>query len=117
MRLPSLRMLALALALAALGGAPAMAKSRIKDIVDFEGVRSNSLVGYGVVVGLNGTGDTLRNSPMTKQSLEAMLERLGVNTRAGYLYPQHVAAVMVSARLRMSRARASPSRRPVYTSR
>ena len=99
MRLPSLRMLALALALAALGGAPAMAKSRIKDIVDFEGVRSNSLVGYGVVVGLNGTGDTLRNSPMTKQSLEAMLERLGVNTRAGNLNTKNVAAVMVTARL------------------
>ena len=99
MRLPSLRMLALALTLAALGGAPAMAKSRIKDIVDFEGVRSNSLVGYGVVVGLNGTGDTLRNSPMTKQSLEAMLERLGVNTRAGNLNTKNVAAVMVTARL------------------
>ena len=84
---------------AAVAPGEAEAKSRIKDIVDFEGVRSNSLVGYGVVVGLNGTGDTLRNSPMTKQSLEAMLERLGVNTRAGNLNTKNVAAVMVTARL------------------
>ena len=59
----------------------AQASSRIKDIVDFEGVRENLLVGYGLVVGLNGTGDSLRNSPFTEQSLTAMLERLGVNIR------------------------------------
>ena len=53
--------------------------SRIKDIVDIEGVRANQLVGYGLVVGLNGTGDGLGNSPFTEQSLIAMLERLGVN--------------------------------------
>ncbi len=57
------------------------ARSRIKDIVSFEGVRENQLVGYGLVVGLNGTGDGLRNSPFTKQSLASMLERLGVQTR------------------------------------
>ena len=70
--------------LAALSGVlagPAIAGSRIKDIVEFEGVRENMLVGYGLVVGLNGTGDSLRNAPFTKQSLESMLERLGVNTR------------------------------------
>ena len=50
---------------------------RVKDIADFEGVRSNMLVGYGLVVGLNGTGDTLRNSMFTQESLMAMLERLG----------------------------------------
>ena len=55
---------------------PASATSRIKDIADFEGIRDNLLVGYGLVVGLNGTGDGLRNAPFTKQSLEAMLERL-----------------------------------------
>ena len=88
-----------ALASLALGAAPAAAKSRIKDIVDFEGVRDNMLVGYGIVVGLNGTGDALRNAPMTKQSLEAMLERLGVNTRDANLNTKNVAAVMVTAKL------------------
>ncbi|HEY8571038.1 flagellar basal body P-ring protein FlgI [Phenylobacterium sp.] len=78
---------------------PAAAKSRIKDIVEFEGVRENMLVGYGIVVGLNGTGDALRNVPMTKQSLEAMLERLGVNVRDAQLNTKNVAAVMVTAKL------------------
>jgi flagellar P-ring protein precursor FlgI len=77
----------------------AYAASRIKDIVDIEGVRKNQLVGYGLVVGLNGTGDTLRNSPFTKQSLEAMLERLGVNTRDANMETKDVAAVMVTADL------------------
>lgn len=94
-----LRALATGLLAAALAGAPAFAKSRIKDIVDFEGVRDNMLVGYGIVVGLNGTGDALRNAPMTKQSLEAMLERLGVNTRDANLNTKNVAAVMVTAKL------------------
>lgn len=77
----------------------AMAGSRIKDIVDVEGVRSNQLVGYGIVVGLNGTGDTVRNSPMVKQSTEAMLERLGVNVRDADLNTKNIAAVMVTAEL------------------
>ena len=85
------------LALIATSGA--RATSRIKDIVEFEGVRGNQLVGYGLVVGLAGTGDTLRNAPMTKQSLEAMLERLGVNTRAATMDTKNVAAVMVTANL------------------
>ncbi|MDB5451904.1 MAG: fglI [Caulobacteraceae bacterium] len=83
----------------ALAAQPAFAKSRIKDIVEFEGVRENMLVGYGIVVGLNGTGDALRNAPFTKQSLEAMLERLGVNTRDANLNTKNVAAVMVTAKL------------------
>ena len=91
--------LALALALAGAVTTPASAKSRIKDIVEFEGVRENQLVGYGIVVGLNGTGDALRNAPFTKQSLEAMLERLGVNTRDANLNTKNVAAVMVTAKL------------------
>jgi flagellar P-ring protein precursor FlgI len=79
---------------------PAMARSRIKDIVSFEGVRENQLVGYGLVVGLNGTGDSLRNAPFTQQSLQSMLERLGVNTRsATNIDTKNVAAVMVTARL------------------
>ena len=75
------------------------AASRIKDVVNFEGVRDNLLVGYGLVVGLNGTGDSLRNSPFTRQSLQAMLERLGVNVRNVALNTDNVAAVMVSANL------------------
>ena len=80
---------------------PAAAGSRIKDIVEFEGVRDNMLVGYGIVVGLNGTGDSLQNAAFTKQSLSAMLERLGVNVRdaAATLNTKNVAAVMVTARL------------------
>lgn len=73
--------------------------SRIKDIVDIEGVRENQLVGYGLVVGLNGTGDGLNNSPFTEQSLIAMLERLGVNVRGQNLNTGNVAAVMVTSTL------------------
>lgn len=79
---------------------PSHAKTtRIKDIVDFEGVRENQLVGYGLVVGLNGTGDSLANSPFTEQSLIAMLERLGVSVRGQNLNTGNVAAVMVTASL------------------
>lgn len=73
--------------------------ARIKDIVDIEGVRENQLVGYGIVVGLNGTGDGLNNSPFTRQSLEAMLERLGVSVRDQNMNTGNVAAVMVTATL------------------
>ena len=80
--------------------APAFAASaRIKDIVDVEGVRDNMLIGYGLVVGLNGTGDSLNNSPFTEQSLTGMLERMGVNTRGTNLRTKNVAAVMVTATL------------------
>ncbi len=79
--------------------APAKAASRIKDIADFEGIRENQLIGYGLVVGLNGTGDSLNNTPFTQQSLQAMLERLGVNTRNVDLNTNTVAAVMVTANL------------------
>ena len=78
---------------------PASATSRIKDIADFEGVRENQLVGYGLIVGLDGTGDSLNNSPFTRQSLQAMLERLGVNTPSAELRTANVAAVMVTANL------------------
>ncbi len=83
--------------LASAGAAEAM--SRIKDLADFEGVRENQLVGYGLTVGLNGTGDRLNNSPFTRQSLIGMLERLGVNTRGLDLKTRNVAAVMVTATL------------------
>jgi flagellar P-ring protein precursor FlgI len=75
------------------------APARIKDIVDMEGIRENQLVGYGLVVGLNGTGDSLNNSPFTKQSLQSMLERLGVNTQGENVRTANVAAVMVTANL------------------
>lgn len=80
---------------------PAQAQVRIKDIADVEGVRDNKLVGYGLVVGLNGTGDRLANAVFTRQSLIGMLERLGVNTRdqEQRLDTKNVAAVMVTANL------------------
>ena len=78
---------------------PGLAASRIKDIVQFEGVRGNQLVGYGLVVGLAGTGDSLRNAPMTQQSMIDMLERLGVNTRGATMDTKDIAAVMVTANL------------------
>ena len=71
--------------------------SRIKDIVDFEGVRENPLVGYGLVVGLNNTSDTLKTGHFTKQSLQAMLNRMGVKPTDNGLDSNNVAAVMVTA--------------------
>ncbi len=72
---------------------------RIKDLVEFDGVRSNDLVGYGLVVGLNGTGDGLRNSPFTEEMLSNILERLGVNVTGEQFRPKNVAAVLVTASL------------------
>ncbi|MCE9521830.1 MAG: flagellar basal body P-ring protein FlgI [Alphaproteobacteria bacterium] len=91
--------IALALSVAAVAAPAVQAYSRIKDIADVEGVRDNMLVGYGLVVGLNGTGDGLRNAPGTQQSLQAMLERLGVNTRGANISSGSVAAVIVTANL------------------
>lgn len=73
--------------------------ARIKDVVKIENVRSNQLIGYGLVVGLNGSGDTVQNAPFTRQSIEAMLERMGVNIRGENMRPGNVAAVMVTASL------------------
>jgi flagellar P-ring protein FlgI len=83
----------------AVSAVPAAATSRIKDLANIEGVRQNQLVGYGLVVGLNGTGDTLNNIPFTKQSLQAMLERMGVNIRGATIRTGNVAAVMVTGNL------------------
>ncbi len=101
MNKPIQRYLVVALAAFAftLYAAAAGATSRIKDLADVEGVRDNQLIGYGLVVGLNGTGDTLNNIPFTKQSLTAMLERLGVNIRGAQLRTGNVAAVMVTGNL------------------
>jgi flagellar P-ring protein precursor FlgI len=87
------------IALGALFAGPASAQSRIKDIASIEGVRTNQLVGYGLVVGLNGTGDSLRNCPFTRQSLEGMTERLGINIRGANANSKNLAAIMVTADL------------------
>jgi len=91
----------LVLSLILFGAFAAHAQVRIKDIADVEGVRSNQLVGYGLVVGLAGTGDKLDSAVFTRQSLIGMLERLGVNTRdqEAKLQTKNVAAVMVTAEL------------------
>ena len=85
--------------LLALIPAEAYAFSRIKDLVGVEGIRDNMLVGYGLVVGLNGSGDSLINAPFTEQSLITMLERLGVNARGQTMQTKDIAAVMVTANL------------------
>lgn len=77
----------------------AAAQTRIRDIVSIEGVRQNDLVGYGIVVGLNGTGDSVRNAPFTEDTLTNMLERLGVNVQGEAIKPNNVAAVLVTATL------------------
>ncbi|WP_047993765.1 flagellar basal body P-ring protein FlgI [Puniceibacterium sp. IMCC21224] len=72
---------------------------RIKDLVEFDGVRANDLVGYGLVVGLNGTGDGLRNAPFTEEIMSNILERLGVNVTGEQFRPKNVAAVFATGRL------------------
>jgi flagellar P-ring protein FlgI len=72
---------------------------RIKDVTTIKGVRDNQLVGYGLVIGLQGTGDSLRNSPFTEQSLQSMLDRMGVNVRGANPRTRNVAAVIVTADL------------------
>jgi flagellar P-ring protein precursor FlgI len=94
-----IRVLAVAVAAALAAPAPGFAFSRVKDLVEVQGIRDNMLVGYGLVVGLNGTGDSLKNAPFTQQSIQAMLERLGVNTRGETMQTKNVAAVMVTANL------------------
>ena len=101
MKRTALRLMALVFAGFALSTlpTPADAASRLKDIVEFEGVRDNMLVGYGLVVGLNNTGDTLKTGHFTKQSLQSMLNRMGVKPTDDGLDSKNVAAVMVTAAL------------------
>jgi flagellar P-ring protein precursor FlgI len=85
-----------------IGIAPCIASAepiRIKDLVEFDGVRGNDLVGYGLVVGLNGTGDGIRNAPFTEEIMSNILERLGVNVTGEQFRPKNVAAVFVTAAL------------------
>jgi len=92
------RLLALLTAAMLLAQAAA-AQVRIKDLVRFDGVRSNGLVGYGLVVGLDGTGDALRNAPFTEEIMTNLLERLGANVTGEQFRPRNVAAVFVTADL------------------
>jgi len=90
-------LLGLAIAVGVVGGAEAM--SRIKDVAVLQSARDNQLVGYGLVIGVQGTGDGLRGSPFTEQSMRAMLENLGVSTQGGASRSRNVAAVIVTANL------------------
>lgn len=92
-------LLACVLAFFSLAAAAPAQSVRIKDLVEVDGVRSNDLVGYGLVVGLNGTGDGLRNAPFTEEIMANMLERLGVNVNGEQFRPRNVAAVFVTGRL------------------
>ena len=85
--------------LLALAASAAAAQVRLKDLVEFDGVRGNDLVGYGLVIGLNGTGDGIRNAPFTEDILSSILERLGVNVTGEQVRPRNVAAVLVTATL------------------
>lgn len=73
--------------------------SRIKDIVYFEGIRENTLLGYGIVVGLNGSGDNLKNSPFTEKGLSQFLSKLGINSAGTNLKTKNVAAVTITGNL------------------
>ncbi|MEQ8824484.1 MAG: flagellar basal body P-ring protein FlgI [Filomicrobium sp.] len=94
-----MRVLCALLALVVFAGDVSAASVRLKDVITIRGVRPNQLLGYGLVTGLKGTGDTLRNSPFTEQSVRSMLERLGVNIRDAGARTKNVAAVMVTAEL------------------
>ena len=93
------RSLSAAVLMGILPAAAFSAPIRLKDLVEFDGVRSNDLVGYGLVVGLNGTGDGLRNSPFTEEIMTNILERLGVNVTGEQFRPKNVAAGLVTASL------------------
>lgn len=86
-----------AIVLLGLVSSAAIAKVRIKDITTVRGVRDSQVVGYGLVVGLQGTGDSLRNSVFTEQSLQSMLDRMGIAVKSGAMRTRNVAAVIVSS--------------------
>ena len=91
--------LCLSFAIAGLAAPSDASPIRIKDLVEFDGVRGNDLVGYGLVVGLNGSGDGIRNAPFTEEIMSNILERLGVNVTGEQFRPKNVAAVFVTASL------------------
>jgi flagellar P-ring protein precursor FlgI len=88
--------LVIALGLLAIGMQCVVGATRIKDIATVQGVRNQQLIGYGLMVGLNGTGDTQR-STFTLQSVSSMLKRFGITVPQGDLRLRNVAAVMVTA--------------------
>jgi flagellar P-ring protein precursor FlgI len=94
-----MRALACSLAIVAFCSQSAGSASRLKDITEVQGVRENLLVGYGLVIGLSGSGDSTRNAPFTEQSMRSMLQRLGVGVPAGSVRSRNAAAVVVTARL------------------
>ncbi len=77
----------------------AEAATRIKDVATLQNVRENQLIGYGLVIGLQGSGDSLRNAPFTDQSMRSMLDRLGINVTGQSPRTRNVAAVIVTAEL------------------
>lgn len=103
MKLTLLGRFALCLSLCAmlLGVAQTAEAVRIKDIATFSGVRDNQLIGYGLVVGLSGTGDK-KDSAFTLSSMKNMLDRMGIGVNSGALKVKNVASVMVTARMPVS---------------
>ena len=73
--------------------------ARVKDIASLQAGRENQLIGYGLVVGLQGSGDSMRSSPFTEQSMRAMLQNLGISMQGNQSGSKNVAAVMVTANL------------------
>ncbi|MCD9184960.1 MAG: flagellar basal body P-ring protein FlgI [Pyrinomonadaceae bacterium] len=72
---------------------------RVKDLADIEGVRGNQLIGYGLVVGLNRTGDKVQQNLYARQTLQNLLERMGISAQASALKPENIATVLVTANL------------------
>lgn len=98
----ALRILIIAAALLAAGAilaSAAFAEARVKDVARVLGIRDNSLYGYGIVIGLNGTGDKSSSSPFTPQAIASMLQRLGIAVPVERLDGKNVAAVIVTAKL------------------
>src|SRR4051794_38543691 len=95
---PSLRLASFAMAMLLCGNAAATGGTRIKEIASLEGVRDNQLMGYGLVVGLNGTGDK-RQTVFSAQALANILQRMGVNVNPTAILVKNMAAVIVTANL------------------
>ena len=78
---------------------PALSAARIKDVASLQAGRDNQLIGYGLIVGLQGTGDSMRSSPFTEQSMRAMLQNLGISMVGTQTRAKNIAAVLVTATL------------------
>ncbi|WP_411033992.1 flagellar basal body P-ring protein FlgI [Shinella sp. BYT-45] len=87
------------LACLVLAAGPALPAARIKDVASLQAGRENQLIGYGLVVGLQGTGDSMRSSPFTEQSMRAMLQNLGISMVGTQTRAKNIAAVLVTANL------------------